>query len=111
MKTIICAMVILIANVSYAGNEGYFTGNDFLKYSEGSLEQKTYILGMVTGVSGMSYFFKDVCLPAGSNFGQLEKVAIKYMDNNPKDLHFPGVGLVFEAFKDAYPCKPAKKVK
>ena len=47
----------------------------------------------------------EYCIPKeADNAEQLGLVVLRYLENNPKDLHIPAGLLVWAALKDAYPC-------
>src|SRR5476649_2446339 len=46
-----------------------------------------------------------ICLPTnGANGGQAIRIVTKYLENNPKQLHFPSALLTSMALSDAFPC-------
>lgn len=46
-----------------------------------------------------------MCVPYESTTGELVRVVVKYMNDNPTSLHEPRAGPVLHAFIHAYPCK------
>ena len=47
-----------------------------------------------------------ICLPPnGVTGGQAIRIVAKYLENNPKQLHFPSALLTSIALSDAFPCK------
>jgi hypothetical protein len=48
---------------------------------------------------------KYFCMPIGATVGQLQKVYIKYANENPQALHYDAAGMVRKAFTEAFPCK------
>src|SRR5471030_2858648 len=46
-----------------------------------------------------------ICLPTnGANGGQAIRIVTKYLENNPKQLHFPSALLTSMALSDAFHC-------
>jgi hypothetical protein len=69
-------------------------------------------LGFLQGVNSTFGFVGDeiknetkFCAPDRMANGQLVRVVVKYLTDNPKKLHLPQTGLVWFALQDAYPCK------
>jgi hypothetical protein len=69
-------------------------------------------LGMVQGVQSTVYFLSDdlnndskFCVPTKVSIGQLVRIVVKYLKDNPKLLNESETGLIWLALKDAYPCK------
>jgi hypothetical protein len=46
-----------------------------------------------------------VCIPQVVTLGQLNKVAILYMETHPEILHQPFEGTLLLAWREAWPCK------
>ena len=59
-------------------------------------------------VAGVAWTLDDidprVCLPEGSNVGQLTAVVLQYLRHNPAQLHRPSQVLIREALQRAFPC-------
>jgi hypothetical protein len=116
-------------NISTSGNEylacsvidkpqQQFTQIDFLEM--GMCEG--FMLGLKDGV-GLSFSFmkKDdsgsmedmgICFPAGdtADLGQIIRIVLKYIRQNPEQAHLPSAALVLMATKAAFPCaKPILK--
>lgn len=56
---------------------------------------------MMQGASGRPPLY---CLPSGVQIDQMAKVVRKYLQDNPAELHLPGVILVRSALEQAFPC-------
>lgn len=81
-----------------------------------------FMLGLQDGV-GMSFSFMKkgeagsmedigVCFPAGDTLelGQIVRVVLKYIRQNPEQAHLQSATLVFMATRAAFPCaKPTQK--
>jgi hypothetical protein len=68
--------------------------------------------GFVQGVSNtVSLLSNDLkkdakfCKPATVTYGQLVRIVVKYLKDNPKLLDMDRTALVWFALSDAYPCK------
>ena len=82
------------------------TGSELLKACKEYTD--SYCLGYVSGVfdtvisdSDRGKFF---CVPDGVTYDQLSKVTVKYLEQNPKNLHWTAFALVHNAILDAYRC-------
>lgn len=69
-------------------------------------------MGMVQGVQSTVYFLSDdltneskFCIPEKAKIGQLVRVVVKYLKENPKFLNEGETGLIWLALRGAYPCK------
>lgn len=46
-----------------------------------------------------------ICLPTqGIEMGQFVKIAVKFMEDRPAQLHEPARGLILASLQDAFPC-------
>jgi len=43
------------------------------------------------------------CMPDGVTVGQAQAIVVKYLKENPEDLHHRASGLVLNAFEEAFP--------
>jgi Rap1a immunity proteins len=70
-----------------------------------SLLCETWMHGVLNGF--VAYFIESHTklfeIPTGTTTEQCEKIAVKYMNDHPKDLNKPTAALVLRAFMDAYP--------
>jgi len=64
-----------------------------------------FCLGLVQGVW---YASANVCTPAGVTFGQLQRVVLKFLQDNPEKLNLNQNLLAEMALSKAFPC-PKKK--
>ena len=48
---------------------------------------------------------KIFCIPEGVTFSQLQKIYIKYANDNPQDLHLAAGSVVLIAISEAFPCE------
>src|SRR5580692_6158707 len=60
-----------------------------------------FCLGLVQGVS---YASADVCTGEGVTFSQMERVVVKFLEDNPKKLNLNQSTLVQMALSKAFPC-------
>jgi hypothetical protein len=45
------------------------------------------------------------CVPSNASTGQIVRVVVKYLRDNPKHLNMPASVLVTDAIRSAFPCK------
>jgi hypothetical protein len=64
-----------------------------------------FCLGLVQGVS---YASADVCTGQGVTFSQMERVVVKFLQDNPKKLNLNQSILVEMALAKAFPCLKKK---
>jgi len=72
-----------------------------------------FCLGMMQGVTNTNAMYevqlgKDAlfCAPEkGLNNGQAARIVVKYLKDNPKELHRHGTILTISALMQAYPCE------
>jgi hypothetical protein len=125
MKILFTLLLVLISDVSFAnvksdgnallGNclaaENFLDNND----AKGvSMFDVGYCMGLVRGVADTmvteSTFnkhdkFFDICFPnKGIGTGQLIRVVVKYLKNNPERLHFNDSILISFALKRVFAC-------
>ncbi len=64
-------------------------------------------MGYLQGVTETARIWqqgKKFCLPEAAKNDQLIRVSIKYLEDNPAELHKPATFLLQMAFIDAFPC-------
>jgi hypothetical protein len=91
----------------------YEDGIEESEITKKMLADASFCNGMMQGITNTIIFFNAfqvtqslVCLPeSGISNGQAAKVAIKYLNEHPEQLHVAGSGLAFLALMDAFPCK------
>lgn len=69
-----------------------------------------YVAGYRDAVAMMQYATKQnlVCMPEEGGLEQAVRVIVKWLEDNPKQLHFHEGILVLDALRDAFPCAPSK---
>ncbi|WP_128956012.1 Rap1a/Tai family immunity protein [Bradyrhizobium zhanjiangense] len=61
-------------------------------------------------VAGIAYVWTaDICKPQGTTIGQQVRIVLKYLSDNPKELHKIAQEVIFEALKQAWPCENSLK--
>lgn len=84
------------------------SGNDLMEYCTGLEKNSAYgiCLGYVSAISdvGQSKIKKDFCVPQNVIRGQLTKVAVKWLEENPDKLHFSANSLVSAGLANAFKC-------
>ena len=112
MKLLITLLVTLGIPM---GSYGQFTsGNELLGYCKseeegaGGVACISYLMGVVDthdNISSEGVMDKYFCSPEGVNGGQLSKIVVKYMEENPEQIHYSGTYLTLSALIEAYPCE------
>jgi hypothetical protein len=115
----VAGLLLLSSNLSFGdGNELLSNCNAALKVKENSLEganwaQVGFCLGMIQGVTNLNLQYQGMldkkalfCLPeSGIESGQAVRIVVKYLEDHPEKLYEKEVGLVSDAFREAYPCQ------
>jgi len=110
-----------LAIAPLASAQGYsLTGSDFLRRCEGpyrndaeKLAYSSFCTGYLQGLQQMHHvvidFYKSrplYCEPtATGNYDQLERVVVKWLKNNPEQLHRDARILVTRALMEGFPCQ------
>jgi hypothetical protein len=105
----ILLLTLLIPATSFA--DSFKTGNDLLINCESELQVDTahcleYIKGIYDAHAtfvAWGYMEPRFCVPKGVTVGQLRKIVVKYLNDNPQILHQSGSGRVSNSFFDAFP--------
>ncbi|MFV3283168.1 Rap1a/Tai family immunity protein [Pseudomonas sp. NY15356] len=119
MKSKVIAIVLagVVAGsctVSAAGHDG----NELLRNCKEFIKDGSFdallageCTGLIRGVASTVYFYsgdlkndEKFCMPDDVTNGQVARIVIKYLEDNPKILNRPDMALVWEALIDAYPC-------
>jgi hypothetical protein len=56
-------------------------------------------------VNGEKHLIKKTCFPNGVTIGQQKKIMMKYLNNNPKELHERFEYIYSIVIRDTFPCK------
>lgn len=115
MKLRILAFItIAVISAGSPANAGFFTGGKLLPLCESGSASKNracemYLVGITDAHDGLHRlggltreFF---CLSQGVSLPQIQKIFIKYANENPQYLQLPASRLVIGAFAKAFPCK------
>lgn len=65
----------------------------------------SYLNGFINGFATGLTWGNQICPPATVTTGQLLRVVVKHLEENPKDLHEPGALLAGRALRKSFPCK------
>lgn len=105
-------VLLFLVGVPGAGYCYFETGNDLVRhmreYEKGASDptQEAFraaaYMGYITGVADTVNALSVIILE-GKSVGQLCAVVAKYLKANPEKWHKPAVGLVIEAFREAFP--------
>lgn len=106
---------VMAADAKFDGNmllsqcQQYINAADSQKYNQ---IDAAVCGGFIQGVTSTVFFFSEdlkkndrFCLPDNATNGQIARIVVKYLKDNPKLLNEGRAGLVWLALKDAYPCK------
>lgn len=71
-----------------------------------------YCFGFISGIVDLNAMDEDIlkkpshawCIPSSVSPTQLAKVVLKYGNDHPEELHFPGVVVVASALVVSFPC-------
>jgi len=120
VKKLLVVAALLLPFNSFAAS---LSGNDLLAYcplllstgkisSPEDLSKAAHCAGYLGGLNDMSLLFQTVgglkiyCLPEkGVETGQLIRVAQKWLEEHPAELHEPGRSLFISIMKDNFPCE------
>ena len=111
----IAVAVMMFIAVGHASNNtfhGYYSGSELLEWCESDSVAnqnacKAYIGGFIdttAAYQGGRLMKPAICIPRGALTTQLEKVAIKGLNEKPEQLHLTASTLVFNIFYEAFPC-------
>ncbi|PMZ76949.1 Rap1a/Tai family immunity protein [Pseudomonas sp. FW305-70] len=106
---------VIAATPRYDGNELLGQCQQYIRAADGEASfnqvDAGVCAGYVQGVESTVGFYSDdlandakFCVPNGVTNGQLVRIVVKYLKDNPKQLNLTRTGLVWSALKDAYPC-------
>ena len=104
----------MFATVGHAGKAeaSYYSGSQLLEWCESdSVAMANACVGYLAGIVDITGTYDDwgkmnkgFCVPMGVYQSQLQKVAIKGLNEKPEELHLIASSLVFHIFRDAFPC-------
>ena len=95
------------------------TGNDYLGWCSTAVNGARlddlfclgYMRGLITGINSTQTVYRAVmkqplliCVPATAKLGQLMKISLKYLNNNPVELHLPLGDLIMASWFKSFPC-------
>ena len=114
MKLWIAIMVLMFTAVGHAGKveAGLYDGNELLERCESdSQSQVNMCRGFLAGIHDITGVYdafgdmpKPFCVPEGVRLSQLQKVAIKGLNEEPETLHMDASSLIRLVFIEAFPC-------
>lgn len=121
MRSFLLLIALGASLASSAGAQGYsLTGNDFLRRCDGpfsneveKLAYTSFCTGYLQGLQQMQHIVVGMrniqplyCEPTESgSYEQLERVVVKWLKNNPEQLHRDVRLLVTKALIEAFPCR------
>jgi len=95
------------------------TGNDYLGWCSTAVNGARlddlfclgYMRGLITGINSTQTVYRAVmkqplliCVPATAKLGQLMKISLKYLNDNPAELHLPLGDLITASWFKSFPC-------
>ena len=114
-------IALSVSLVSSAGAQDYsLTGNDFLRRCDGPFSSEVEKLGYTSFCTGYLQGFQQMqhivvgmrnvrplyCEPIQSaNYEQLERIVVKWLKNNPEQLHRDARLLIAKALMETFPCR------
>lgn len=75
-----------------------------------------FCTGFITGVGDLNTTLNEIqkdknagfvgspCMPTGVTTGQVVRVVVKFLKDNPENLHMPAAALTIGAIRKAFPC-------
>lgn len=121
LRIVFLGVCITLSVASFAGAQGHsFTGNDLLQRCDGpytnelqKLGFSSFCAGYLQGLQQMHHVVIGLhkssplyCEPtATGSYDQLERVVIKWLKNNPGQLHRDARVLVTRALMESFPCQ------
>ncbi|WP_223592418.1 Rap1a/Tai family immunity protein [Pseudomonas sp. A-R-19] len=124
MKTLL--MAVAVAGMLGSGAAMAMDGNELLEGCQAMIQTDDtgeappvnliigagQCLGIVEGVRMTMFYLNGslpeaarVCFPKGVTTGQGARVVVKYLKDNPEELHEDATSLIFFAYHKAFPCK------
>jgi hypothetical protein len=111
--------VVAVAGVLANGSAMAANGNDLLKWCQGVDSDNAkvqsgfgagYCIGTMSTVNTLVNYINsglslEMCPPPEITNGQMAKIVIKYLQQNPEVLHLEATALTVSALRTAYPCK------
>lgn len=120
MKAGIAAAVALVGAL-VSGSAMAVDGNELLSWCKGAISEKKtksygfdtgYCLGVIGTVGDLITSINhdlgpnlQICIPAGVKNGQIARILVKYLEQNPEKLHNNATTLTIMATQRAYPCE------
>ena len=113
LVVLICGAIVPVQTMGQTTSRQ--DGNDLLPRCQQAVEaidknaNESFNAGFCLGlVQGVSYASADVCTGEGVTFSQMERVVVKFLQDNPKKLNLNQSTLVQTALSKAFPCLKKK---
>jgi hypothetical protein len=117
LAALLCVCIVPVQTM--AQTAPHQDGNDLLPRCQQAVEaidkttwknaNESFNAGFCLGlVQGVSYASADVCTGEGVTFSQMERVVVKFLQDNPKKLNLNQSTLVQTALSKAFPCLKKK---
>lgn len=109
LRKLTVVAVLLLSYTGFAETHSVrMKGNDLVRACE-KIDSKTdsmdfgICMGYIEGVADSME--SSICISPDVEAGQLIKATIKWLNDNPNQLHHDAATLVFSALVDAFPCR------
>jgi len=117
MKALLCCAICVV----FVGSALAYGGSDYLKHCRVYIDDSSgtdyedglhdgICMGYTRGVIEADQIWHQMigpqtfCLPDGANPDQFVRVAVKYLEDNPAQLHYNAAFSIHLALREAFPC-------
>lgn len=112
MRSMLMALLTVLAMCPQLGWAVFFSGNQLLNFCENDNPVEWgQCMGYIASASDTHETWVDwgdlppqICVPPHATLGQLQKVVLKQFKEHPETLHLAAGGLVLKALMEAFPC-------
>ncbi len=109
MRAILVTMLLLTSLTIPATVYGQATGQQMKTFCQKDelycvLYAKGFVDGRFITLNAFNPSTKPFCTPRGVSNSQIAAAYIKYLNDNPKELHLSSGTTFFKAIKQAFPC-------
>lgn len=93
-----------LREIDQTGKTTFFmTSNDLKNFCNGNDFQQGICFGFIVGVNDLGVN-TSFCTPTNVTAGQLRDIVIKFLNDNPAELHKPAVANAMFALRNVFPC-------
>lgn len=113
LRLTVAAVAVALASTKVSAEESPYSGNAIYKDCKAVAtsfvgDSDTFARGVCVGIVNELFYSSngsDFCAPENIGVFQGVRVVVKYMDDNPQELHKKLPELVMRSFALAWPCK------